>query len=195
MTLGRRMGLLPVAVIGGLAYGVRDCIADLVRFEKPRAAVLAVRTNFVEQSISWKLYEHSGPKGGSTESGILSSDMLPVSILSILLTLARDGLYDYILVTLPPGMQADLVALNLLQWSVRGQALADHLRISAVVAAVDTSCLETDLDCGDRMIERGLALGPEDSRTVAETTARNLEVADVVVVGGIGGLWMTRREP
>ncbi|MDH6129971.1 GTP-binding protein [Kitasatospora sp. GP82] len=187
MTPQGRPSLLPVTVLGGLAAGVRDCAADLARIEIPGLAVLAVRVNSGGRRVSWRLYERSGPvDGGSlTPSRPCSSRLLPSGLLPILLRVARTGRHRHLLLTLPPGMQADLVALGVLHGHARGQALADHVRIDTVAAAVDLSRLEDELGGGDRLLDHGLALGPDDRRSVAETSARHLEAADVVVTASV----------
>ncbi|MCC9311547.1 GTP-binding protein [Kitasatospora sp. RB6PN24] len=174
---------LPVTVLGGLATGVRDCVADLARIEVPGLAVLAVRVGSDGRTVSWQVYERRGPVGGGTlsPSRPCSSDALPPALLAVLLRLARTARYRHLLLTLPPGMAPDLVALDVAEGHIRGQALADHLRIDTVAACVDLSRLEDDLGSGDRLLERGLAIGPTDRRTVAETAAQHLESARTVV--------------
>ncbi|MFI9273502.1 GTP-binding protein [Kitasatospora sp. NPDC052896] len=181
---------LPVTVLGGLAAGVRDCVADLARIETPGVAALALRAHPDGRELAWRLLERSGPlDGGSVpvdgdrgpDSRPSSSRLLPAALLPLLLRLARAGRHRHLLLTLPPGMEADLVALGLLHGQARGQALADHLRIDTVAVAVDLSRTEDDLNSGDRLARHGLALGPHDRRTLAETAARHLESADLVV--------------
>ncbi len=174
---------LPVTVLGGLAAGIRDCVADLARIEIPGLAVLAVRADSDGRTVSWRLYDRSGPvDGGSLKpSHPCSPCELPPGLLTVLLRLARTAGHRHLLLTLPPGMQADLVALNVTRSHVCGQALTDHLRIDAVAAAVNLARLEDDLGCGDRLVDLGLAVGPDDARSVAEAAAQHLEGADVVV--------------
>ncbi|MDH6108625.1 G3E family GTPase [Kitasatospora sp. MAP12-15] len=180
-------GLLPVSVLGGLATGVRDCVADLARIEIPGLAVLAVRATPCGGTVFWRVYDRSGPvDGGSLRPSRPCSPRLPPSaLLPVLLRLARGGRVRHLLLTLPPGMQADLVALGLAHGHARGQALADHVRIDTVAVAVDLSRLQDDLDSGDRLRAHGLALGPEDERTLAETAAHHLESADAVVTASL----------
>ncbi|MEU4118459.1 GTP-binding protein [Kitasatospora sp. NPDC028055] len=174
---------LPVTVLGGPAAGVRDCVADLARIELPGVAVLAVRVSSDGRTVCWQLSDRSGPVDGDvlTPSRPCSPHLLPPGVLAVLLRLARAGHYRHLLLALPPGMAADLVALDVAHGHVCGQSLADHLRIDTVAIAVNLSRLEDDLGCGDRLLDHGLAVGPDDRRTVAETTARHLEGADVVV--------------
>ncbi|MFD7903849.1 GTP-binding protein [Kitasatospora sp. NPDC059747] len=174
---------LPVTVLGGLATGLRDCVADLARIEVPGLAVLAVRVGSEGRTVAWQVYERRGPVGGGTltPAGPCTSDALPPALLAVLLRLARTARYRRLLLTLPPGMAPDLVALDMAEGHVCGQALADHLHMDTVAACVDLSRLEDDLGSGDRLLDRGLAIGPADRRTVAETAARHLASADTVV--------------
>ncbi|KJS61444.1 GTP-binding protein [Streptomyces rubellomurinus] len=174
---------LPVTVLGGLATGVRDCVADLARIEVPGLVVLTVRVAPDGRTASWQVYERRGPVGGGTLTPArpCSSDALPPALLSVLLQLARTARYRHLLLALPPGMAPDLVALDLAEGHSHGQALADHVHIDTVAGCVDLSRLEDDLGSGDRLLDRGLALGPTDRRTVAETAARHLASARTVV--------------
>ncbi|MDH6574437.1 GTP-binding protein [Kitasatospora sp. MAP5-34] len=182
-----RPGRLPVSVLGGLATGVRDCVADLARIEIPGLAVLAVRVTPCGGTVFWRVYERSGPvDGGSLRPARpCSPHLLPSAILPVLLLLARSGRYRHLLLTLPPGLQADLVALGVVHGHARGQALADHLHIDTVGVAIDLSRLQDDLDSGDHLGDHGLALGPGDRRTLAETAAHHLEGADTVVTASV----------
>ncbi|MFE5581638.1 hypothetical protein [Kitasatospora sp. NPDC056531] len=127
---------LPVTVLGGLATGVRDCVADLARIEVPALAVLAVRVGSDGRTVSWQVYERRGPVGGGTMSPSrpCSPNALPPALLTVLLRLARTARYRHLLLTLPPGMAPDLVALDVAEDHIRGQALADYLRIDTVAA-------------------------------------------------------------
>ncbi|MDH6709553.1 hypothetical protein P3T27_006301 [Kitasatospora sp. MAA19] len=119
--------------------------------------------------------------GALTPSRPGSPHMLPLGLLAVLLRLTRARRYRHLFLALPPGMAADLVALDVAHGHVCGQSLADHLRIDTVAATVNLSRLEDDLGCGERLLDHGLAIGPDDRRTVAETAAQHLESADVVV--------------
>ncbi|MEC4018219.1 CobW family GTP-binding protein [Streptomyces sp. H27-D2] len=74
--------------------------------------------------------------------------------------------------------------------SVEPQAMAevvancgsDALRVSNVLTAVDPALLVPYLSCGDDLAEVGLAAAATDQRTVADTWARQLEYAPVLVL-------------
>ncbi|WP_419999996.1 GTP-binding protein [Streptomyces boninensis] len=65
-------------------------------------------------------------------------------------------------------------------------APAGSVELVGVVTAVDTDSLLPFLTCGDDLAEQGLALGPGDRRTVADTFARQLEYPPVLAVGCAG---------
>lgn len=64
---------------------------------------------------------------------------------------------------------------------------APHVRISAVLMAVDGHTVVDDLLGDDLLIERGLPVRDDDERGVGETAAAMVEYADVVVAGGLSG--------
>lgn len=62
-----------------------------------------------------------------------------------------------------------------------GRTASEHLDIDSVVAVVDTTRLIPRLTAGERLEQVGLAIGPQDDRTLAEVIVEQVETADVVV--------------
>lgn len=59
---------------------------------------------------------------------------------------------------------------------------SDNLALTQVITAVDPALLLPYLGCGDDLAEAGLAAAATDQRTVADTWARQLEYAPVLVL-------------
>lgn len=94
--------------------------------------------------------------------------------------LARDGRWESVLACLPLGAEAVQV-VNVVAGDTR---LQRHLRISAVMAALDAETLVDDLLGDDLLCERGHHTGPDDNRGVGEVGCALVEYADTVVLTG-----------
>ncbi|GAA0577281.1 cobalamin biosynthesis protein CobW [Kribbella sandramycini] len=58
----------------------------------------------------------------------------------------------------------------------------DDLRVDAVITAIDTATVVTDLTGEDLIQDRGIATAAEDGRAIAEVVARQIEYADAAVL-------------
>lgn len=94
--------------------------------------------------------------------------------------LARSGRWSTIITHLPVGAEAVAVG-NVLSCDT---GPARHLRVSAVVTAVDGQRVLDDLLGDDLLAERGDHTSPDDRRGVAEVAAAMVEYADVAVTRG-----------
>lgn len=91
--------------------------------------------------------------------------------------LARSDRWQSIICQLPVGAEARQVC-NVLTWETR---LARHLRINAVVTALDGPGVVDDLLGEDLLVERGRHSSDDDRRGVGEVASALVEYADVVV--------------
>ncbi|WP_112133538.1 CobW family GTP-binding protein [Glycomyces dulcitolivorans] len=122
------------------------------------------------------------------EHGCLSctvrEDLLPA-----LVRLARDRPGTDIALVLPPNMEPETVAAAC-SWShVDGAPVTDAIRIDSVVAVCDPASLLDTLDSDQDLADRGLHAADDDTRSVADTAARQIEYADTVL------LWAPGADP
>ncbi len=90
--------------------------------------------------------------------------------------LAEQGRWTSIVACLPVAAEAVQVC-RVLAWAPRN---APHVRIAAVVTALDGASIAQDLLCGDLLDERGLATSDDDRRGVAEVASAMVEYSDIV---------------
>lgn len=105
----------------------------------------------------------------------LREDVLPT-----LERVARSGRWSTIVGHLPVGAQADQVC-GVLAHDTR---LARHLRVAAVVTALDGRRVVDDLLGDDLLAERGTHTAYDDRRGVGEVASAMVELADVTVAVG-----------
>lgn len=90
--------------------------------------------------------------------------------------LASDGRWGSVVACLPVGAEAAQIC-RVVGWQA---ARTPHLRIAAVVAAMDGTTVTEDLLGDDLLAERGRATSVEDRRGVGEVGCRMVEYADTV---------------
>ena len=111
-------------------------------------------------------------------------DLLPA-----LVRLARSRPASDIALVLPPAMEPETVA-SACSWShVDGAPVSDALRIDSVVAVCDPATLLATLDSDQDLADRDLQAADDDTRSVADVAARQIEYADTVL------LWAPGSEP
>jgi G3E family GTPase len=96
--------------------------------------------------------------------------------------LAREGRFDYLLVE-STGISEPLpVAETFTFTDERGAALSELARLDTMVPVVDAERFLEDWQSEDDLAARGLALGDDDERTVADLLVEQVEFADVLVL-------------
>jgi G3E family GTPase len=123
-----------------------------------------------------------GPGAADVQAVALTSCCLSCSVRSDLAT-ALASLHweqpEFVLVCPPPAMDPVPLASGVVDLEPSGDA-----RVAAVLAVVRPADLRGDLFGTDLLAERELAVAETDRRSVGEVQARQLEVADVVVLAG-----------
>ncbi|PRY61919.1 CobW family GTP-binding protein [Glycomyces artemisiae] len=119
------------------------------------------------------------------EHGCLSctvrEDLLPA-----LVRLARERPGGDLALVLPPSMEPETVAAACSWCEIDGRPVTDAIRIDSVVAVCDPATLLDTLDSDQDLADRGLQAADDDTRSVADTAARQIEYADTVVMWAPG---------
>lgn len=101
----------------------------------------------------------------------LREDLIP-----FLLGVATAGRHDLAVVEAWNSVEPRLIAESI--------AAQEELHLAAVVTGVDTARLTADLGTHDDLADRGLDLGRDDPRTVAEVLTRQLEYPGLITLRG-----------
>lgn len=170
-----------VITVGCISQVASQVITDSLLVDLPGAVVVRHTMN------------HDACEGGSysrvvyTMSGQLeSTEQVSISCcvscsvredeVKHVLELASSG-WSTIIVALPPAVPPSPFVAQLAEEISAQNA---DLSIAAVLAAVDPASIETDLLNDLLLVERGLALGDNDSRSVGETLASIIDYSDIV---------------
>ncbi|MCC3762339.1 GTP-binding protein [Glycomyces sp. TRM65418] len=104
-------------------------------------------------------------------------DLLPA-----LVRLARSRPASDIALVLPPAMEPETVAAACTWCHVDGAPVTDALRIDSVVAVCDPVTLLETLDSDQDLADRRVQAADDDTRSVSEVAARQIEYADTVIL-------------
>ena len=96
--------------------------------------------------------------------------------------LAREGRFDTILVE-STGISEPMPVAATFEWTFEdGTSLSDHARLDTMVTVVDAGGFLSELERGDRLDERDLAVGEDDERGISDLLVDQVEFADVLVL-------------
>lgn len=123
------------------------------------------------------IYDDDHRLGHACLACAVREDLVPT-----IATLASDGRWRSIVVALPVSGDPQAVVGALTRAAALGEL--GPAQVACVAALVDAEAAREDLFGDDLLVERGLAFGGLDRRSVGEALARQLECADVVGLGG-----------
>lgn len=96
--------------------------------------------------------------------------------------LAREGRFDAIVIE-STGIGEPLPVAETFAFELEdGSSLSDLARLDTMVTVVDGLNFVNDWKQADDLLQRGQALGPEDTRTVTDLLVEQVEFADVLVI-------------
>ncbi|MGD9484620.1 GTP-binding protein [Streptomyces sp. TRM70308] len=172
--------MLPVVLVGGLHADARRAAVERLLAAVPGSVALhhdlsdAARLGFLLRSVRearGRLDAGEAPLVNDCACCALREDLVPE-----LRRLAAAGLARLAVVELWDAVEPKSVA------EAVDRGGGDALRLAAVVTAVDPALLLPCLGNGDDLAAAGLAVAAGDQRTVADTFARQLEYAPLLVL-------------
>ncbi|MDN3238791.1 CobW family GTP-binding protein [Glycomyces tritici] len=107
----------------------------------------------------------------------IREDLLPA-----LVRLARSRPAADLALVLPPSMEPEAVTTACGWCDVDGAPVSDAIRIDSVVAVCDPGSLLETLDSDQDLADRSLQAADDDTRSVSEVAARQIEFADTVLL-------------
>lgn len=118
----------------------------------------------------------------------LREDVLP-----LLVGLARKRGVTQIVLHLDPVLEPEQVCWALLHVLVDGTTVADVVDLRGVVTVLDADTWFDDATLDVDVAERGIALLPDDERTLAQLVVGQAEFADAIVYAGAAEPWQAVR--
>lgn len=195
MTGDDRAALTVVA--GGTTLAAADGIEQVIariRAEEPATAVVhhdlrGVHRGVVRRRLRLESADHTSDLqlAHGCVSCTLRDDVLP-----LLRELARRGIPRLVL-HLDPVMEPEQVCWNVLNVLVDGSPITDAVDLHGVITVLDVGSWLEEATSTDDPAQRGLALLPDDERTIAHLVVGQAEFADLLVCAGTAEPWQLLR--
>jgi G3E family GTPase len=171
----------PLVVVAGLAS---DAVAD--GFADPDTLVLRHDLSRLDSGVLSRQVRR-GSRSRTTEvelghscvSCVLRAELLP----QLLRSAGTPGVLRVVL-RLDPALEPETVCWALGQLAVEGRLVAEVVQVQAVVTVLDAASWLSDVTGATSLVQRGLAVGARDDRSVAQVAVGQVEFADAVVVAG-----------
>lgn len=172
----------PVVVVTGIAPEPMARVMVAALWDLPDAVAVRHVIDPVEQMLLRVVSDRTGelereliPLEHACVACAVREDVVPT-----IERLARDGRWHVVVACLPVGAPAAQVCPVL----HHDAALRRHVRVSAVVTALDAETAADDLLGDDLLRERRLHSGPDDIRGVGEVGCALVEYGDITVLTG-----------